>query len=854
MFSLLRRLRARLKYRHFDRDLSQELEVHRAMVQEDLEARGLSADESRPAATRALGNTAYMREEARSVWIARWVETTWQDVRYAARSMRRQPGFSVAAILILAIGISSLTVAYSLMNARLLRPWQVPDPDSVVIVRARPAPQQQFGTLSIDEAMYLAEHAQTVSALATFIRGGEQVERDGPHVQSSFVSSRYFDVMGVRVVSGPGFTPGSDRNPAAREVVISDHLWKTYFKADPSISGRTVQLSSVPFTIVGVAQSGFEDVHHMRLDLWMSLSALNFGGLSRPGGAVVARLQHGASPAQTLAELEGLSAQFRSANKIPAFGLTLRDTRPISNGQARLAQEYLYIFLALSLILTLTCANVGSLLLARSMRRSQEVAVRLSLGAGRWRVARQFLTETFILTLCAGAVGVALAFALPRITVSLTGNTSLRTDHLAPDWTVLAFAAIVSGVAALLAGSSAARGVGHLSLLQAVSQQHGPDRRSHKSRNFLLTAQVAITVVFLTSAGLVGRAVAVASAADPGFAVDDIDLVSVTFREQLSSAQRTAFAREFAREVEAAGMTNVAFAQSAPLINGASTSMRVHRPDEHPSTARILSSRPVSPNYFSVMRIPILDGAAPDAAAANRSLVVNESFAREFWPGARAVGQTMIQPGSPENMVFTIAAVVRDVPIRSIGVAEPVAYRPVVGLPLLLVPNGPAGTIERLRAIAQAIEPSAVLVPTPVRQNVRDSFSEAANASLVGWMVGAAALLISTLGIFGVFSYAVEERRREIGIRLALGGAARHVSLQVLRSGQRATGVGVAVGFLLCAITASLLQNQLFGLQPFDLVTYLQVAAILAAATMVALWIPARRATRVDPAITLRCE
>lgn len=853
MFSLLRRLRARLKYRHFDRDLAQELEVHHAMKQEDLEARGLSASEARPAATRALGNTTYMREEARSVWIARWMETTWQDLRYAARGMRRQPGFSLAAILILAIGVSSLTVAYSVMNARLLRPWQVPEPASVVIVRARPAPQQQYGTLSIDEAMYLDEHARTVSALTTFIRGGEQVERDGPNVQSSFVTSRYFDVMGVRVMSGPGFTPGSDRNPAAREVVISDRLWKTYFNNDPSIAGRTVQLSSVPFTIVGVAQPGFEDVYSNRLDLWMSLSALNFGGLSRPGGAVVARLHRGVNATQALAELEGLSGQFRSANNIPAFGLLLRDTRPISSEQSTLTQEYIYIFLALALILVLTCANVGSLLLARSLRRRREIAVRLSLGAGRWRVARQFLTETFLLTLCAGAVGVALAYAVPRITVSLSGSTSLRTDYLAPDWTVVAFAVVVSGMAALLAGSSAARGVGRLSLAEAVSQ-HGPDRRSRRSRGVLLTAQVAITVVFLTSAGLVGRAAVVASAADPGFATDDIHLVRVTFREQLTPARRNTFTREFAQAVEAAGMTNVAFAQSAPLIKGASTSMRVHRPDEHPSTARILSSRSVSPNYFSVMRIPILDGVTPDSASASGQLVVNESFAREFWPGERAVGQTLIQPGSKENVEFTVVAVVRDVPIRSIGTFEPVAYQPTRGLPLLLVPNTTVGALDQLRSMSQAIEPTAVLAPTPMREIVRESFSETASASLVGWMVGAAALLISTLGIFGVFSYAVEERRREIGIRIALGGAARHVSLQVLRSGQRATAIGVAIGFFVCVIAASLLRNQLFGLQPFDVVTYLQVATILSAATMVALWIPARRATRVDPAITLRCE
>jgi len=264
----------------------------------------------------------------------------------------------------------------------------------------------------------------------------------------------------------------------------------------------------------------------------------------------------------------------------------------------------------------------------------------------RWRVARQFLTETFVLTLCAAALGMVLAIGLPRITVVLSGSARLRADYLAPDWTVLAFAVLVSGVAALLAGSSAARGIGHVSLAQAAGQQHGPDRRSRSARSVLLAAQVAITVMFLTGAGLLGRAVVVASAVDPGFATDNLSLVRVNFREQLSPAQRNTFTHELAHAVEAAGMTHVAFAQTAPLVRGPVSAMLLHRPDEHPSTARVFSNRWVSPNYFSVLQIPVLDGQMPDSTLADDRLVVNESMARAFWPGARAVGQTLIQPGT----------------------------------------------------------------------------------------------------------------------------------------------------------------------------------------------------------------
>ncbi len=852
MPAFIRRLIARIKYRHFDRDLEQELAAHRAMVEDDLRARGLSPDDATPAAARALGNVTYMREEARGVWIARWLEQLSQDVRYAGRNARRNPGFSLGAVLILALGVTTLTVGFSMANAGLLRPWQVADPDSVVIIRARPAPQQQRGSLSIDEALYLAQHATTVSALTTFMNGGERVDGDGPDVQALYVTDRYFEVMGTRIVSGPGFTRGGSMKPGTREVIISDHLWRTYFNADPAVAGRTVQLSSQSYTIVGVAQPGFEDVSRLRIHLWMSLTSSGFGGPGRLGGLVTARLKSGVSADQALAELEGLSRQFRRDRNEPSFGLVVTDTRPISNNRPAVPQEYLYIFAALALILVLTCFNVGSLLLARSLKRHREVAIRLSLGAGRWRVARQQLTEAFLLTASAGALGVVLAYATPHILVALTDSALMRRDYFAPDWTVLAFALGLSGLAAGLAGGAAARSVGRVSLIRSMSAGHGADSRSKGARRLLMAVQVAIAVVFLTGAGLLGRAAVAGAATDPGFAVDDVSLVRVTFREALSRERQSAFTRDFAQAVQAARLNNVAFTQSPPLIRGASTSIRVHRPGEHPSAADFVSSRPVSLNYFDVLRIPVVAGELPQAAATTRALIINESAARRFWPDADAVGKTLIRPTVNEPIEYEVAAIVRDVPIRSLGSLEPVVYQLSDSLPLALIADASSHTLESMRALAGTIESSSSLAATPVRDLVRDSFAETVATSRMGWMIGFAALLISTLGTFGVFSYSVEERRQEIGIRIALGGSARHVRREILRTGQQAVVYGLVTGFVLCALAATLLRHQLFGLQPLDFTTYAQVAAILIVATMAALWIPAKRAIRLDPSVTLR--
>jgi ABC-type antimicrobial peptide transport system permease subunit len=299
---------------------------------------------------------------------------------------------------------------------------------------------------------------------------------------------------------------------------------------------------------------------------------------------------------------------------------------------------------------------------------------------------------------------------------------------------------------------------------------------------------------------------------------------------------------------------DVAFAAFRPLIKGASTVIRVYRPAEEPSLARYITHRPVSANYFSLMRIPLVEGRAPIAGTEGREVVASEMLARTLWPGESAVGKTLKKLKAKDSVDITVVGVARDVPIRAVGQFEPVVYSNSASLPLAVVSTATPEAMEYLRRASRALESSAFLVATPLRQTVRESASDIETASVVGWLVGAAALLISTLGIFGVFSYAVEERRREIGIRIALGGRATHVRLEVLRSGQQAAALGTGIGFALCVIVASLLRHQLYGLQPLHAFTYIQVAAILGAAVLMALWIPAWRATRVDPAVTLRCD
>ena len=826
---------------------------------------GASPADARRATSRALGNVAYMREEARAVWISRWLETVWQDLRHAARGCRKQPLFAIGVVLVLALGVGSLSAAFAGLNAVLFRPWQVRDPGALVLIQARPGPNGESARVSLEELAYWRAHTRSLTGVTGSIHGGRQLGENGPRVQTNVVAPDFFGTLRVRMALGPGLDDISGRGGSAATLVISHRLWQTHFQQDAAIVGRHLQVGGRAFTIVGVAEAGFGDVQERRIDAWFPMEALGLlsqsGNAVRPdaagsAGAVFGRLAPGVTASAARGELEALSRRYREPLSMPSYGLRLTDTRPINAMSDRLVrhawQQFLPIFGGLGLVLLLTCSNVGSLLLTRALSRQREVSLRLTLGATRVRVVRQFFTEIFLLALAAGALGLLVATVGARL---LAGDAN-RPEFYAPGGVVFPLTFVVCVLAATLAGGATFLHVSRSGLAAVAARRHGPDPRTTRLRGGLLAVQIAISTLLLSGGGLLARAAVHAEAIDPGFAVDNVQRVRVELPPSLAPDRRASFSTRFQNEVERQQIRDVAFANFLPLRRGASRYLRVRHGHEDLRAGRPLTHRPVSGAYFDVLDIAIVTGRIPRVESEGREIVVSAHASRLLWPEGGAVGRQLLTgSGNDDRAVLEVVGVAEDVPITRLGVVEPVIYSVLPGGDEVLVAHLSPDVLARLRATAATLEPGADLTAEPLRQSVvREGLSDTINGARLVRLVGAAALALSLIGAFGLFAYTVEERRREIGIRVALGGRAGQVTRAVLGTALKPSIVGVGLGFVASAGTATAFRSTVYGLHPFDPIAYVQVAGLLAGATALAALIPARRAARIDPAITLRAE
>jgi predicted permease len=858
MFTWFRRLRARIKYRHFDRDLAREIEVHRAMKQEELEAGGTAAADARAKALRSLGNVTYLREEARSVWIARWLESLWQDVRYALAALRRQPVFGIGTVLMLGLGLGLVTTVFTVADATFFRPWRVPDPETLMMVRSNAAPGSDFAGMSVPEHRYIREHSRAFRQLSLTVRGGrvrlfynaENFDRVG----SMQVSANYFDLLGVPIIAGRAFLPGEDTSPAPSNViVISERLWVERFNRDPSTIGRTVRFDGgQSYTVVGVVSGTFLDGHDSRTEVWRPVSLAQYADPRHRQfpHATLGRLAEGRSMSQAIAELDQLSAAYRSTQGLPKITYRLVDTRPSLNGE-RLAVVGL-VFTALLLVQLVACANVGNLLLARAIARHREIAVRLSLGAGRWRVVRQLVTETAVLCLCAGALGLGIAAAIPRIIVSMFPEPFQTAAFYAPTAMSFLFSFGMSVLTALACSFTPALRATRVSVSALSAERHGHTVASARLRRGLLAIQISLAMMLLTSAGLLTRALSHASGSDPGFSIAEFQEVSVQFPAGSQGPRRKALYTQLFETTRTGDWPPIAL-NEAPLVEDDRVSMFLRATAGAP--VRIVAARGVTPNHFDVLGIKLLAGRTFDPRD-DREIVVSRAVAEMFWPGESALGRTLISGiTSDEFRPRVIVGVAPDLPVRSLGGTDPVAYSgSQYFMDVALVRSLDPAVIERLRETVSRIDPGVTISARPLREVLADSLFVARIGSRVAWAIGAIGLLLATIGAFSLFTQAVEERRREIGIRMALGAQAAQVVALVLRTTRRSVFSGLILGAVFAAVASQLLRKYLYGLSPFDPVAYLQIAAILLAAALVATWLPARRATRINPVETLRAD
>ena len=854
MFALLRRLRARFKYRHFERDLAREIDVHRAMKQDELEATGTSKADARAQAVRSLGNITYMREESRSVWIARWLEQGRQDVFYALRQLRRFPAYSIGATLVLAIGVATTTVVFSAVNSVLLRLWPVEGAGRLVLIETLQMPDGQYNSTSAAEFRYLRDHATTVTDLATYQRGGAVIDAPRADVQSSAVSSSYFTALKVGAIKGRLFREEDEQPGAVPVALISYRLWQRDFQGDPNIIGHTIQVTNAPVTIVGVLESGFEDVHALRVDLWLPAARTTDDALKPVN--IVARLGDTIDATRAQAELQALSRQFRIANNLPVPELLVRNTRRINApGSSRDVRQFMLVFPALGLLMLLVCANVGGLILARTSARLRELAVRRALGASRARVSRQVFTEVLVLGLGAGFLGVLGSKLLP-----FAVSDRMRSDHFEPDATVFGVALLLSVIAALIAASSALFRARRISVGMLIAHRHGADRSGSTARSILVATQLAISTAVLTGAGLITRAIVHTSAADPGFLVDGVEVLrlvdptSVIRTAEVGGpyARRVEKANRWRTEIEGLGADGIAFASDPPLSRSISV-VQIRKPSDHASTRRQVSQRSISSSYFDVLGIPVIEGNSLSDLKGSDQLVVSEKAAGWLWPSEPALGKRLTVKDEADERTYTVVGVAKDVATQNLGEIEAMIYTGCGYCPVLLAKDMAPGLVAQTVAIAGQVDKSARVDHQALRQVIaKEGTSDLRDARTAAWIIGLSALALSLIGAFGVLAYTVEERRREIGIRMALGGRAWPVALGIMGAANRPAVWGIAIGALAAAGVATVLRHEVFGLTPFDPIAYVLVALVLVPPIALAAVIPARRATRVDPAITLR--
>ena len=866
MANLLQRLRARLRNRRFDDDLREELRVHEEMKREELEGSGIPADEARAAARRALGNATLMREDARRVWVASWLESVLQDARYAVRSLARQPLHTMTALSVLVLAIGLGTTLFTLFKGAVLTPWPARDPGRVVRITAT-AEGRDVGP-SVAEYQLYAGQARTLSTVAVYVTGGgNRLDARGRATAgpaSAYVSSTFFSVLRARLQAGVGFIPDDDL-PGGRPVaIISHYLWRSHFNEDPAAVGLPVAIDGKPFTIIGVVEPRIDGLGR-QIDLWLPLSAIAAVGPMMSAGIdadkapnccinTVARLADGVSRERARLELQILHERFTSATRQKSGAVALYGTSNLAGPTGADVGVIGAVAAAVGLVVLLACANVGNLQLARGLARRRELATRVAIGASRGRVVRQLVVEGLVLAASAGVASVAAAAMLAPLVMSVLGSDlpPAIASRYQTDWQVVAFTAAICGLTCLGFALAPALHATRATIPLSAMDRGGTRRVRFALRGGLLATQIAACTVLLLGAGLVTRAIVHAMTFDPGFDIARLTRVSVIQPHGTPVEATRGFRRDLIDLLERDVVEPVAASETSPFTDFPFL-IRVVLPGEQPSQYREVLRRSVSARYFDVLGVPLSSGRM-FASSAPDEVVVNEAFVRTFFDGQDPVGRSIreIDRKGAVARAHTVVGVAKDAYVTGLRRIQPVLFRPTTRGTLLTA--GGAAMVERIRAVAAGLDTEARVRSWPLTDDLREELHESRVGAAVAWAIGLLGLLLASVGVLGVFAYAVEERRREIGVRLALGAGRSHIVRMLVSTSGRGMLVGLAAGLLLSLACGPVLRSYLFGLHPLDPIAYLGVITLLGFTAILATLVPARRACRVDPAVTLREE
>ena len=814
-----------------------------------------------------------------------------QDLRYALRSLARSPAYTCVAIASLALGIAGNAVLFTFANGLLFKPLPVGEPGRVAALYTSDFSGTRYGASSFPDLVSFRsqlpafDHIVGVQLVATSLREAGNTSR----LVTGLVSADFFTGMGIPMALGPGFRPDQEQpGPDATVVVLGDAVWRARFGADPAIVGRAVTLGGQGFTVVGVAPPGFTGlVRGLGQEAWVPFGA---SGAVNPGNDFFGERDNRSlllfghlAPGATLAQAAGQAVAAARAlhQSEPAMWSTLdgaaRSLTVLPEAAARIFPDArtpvvlatLLLFLVVGAVLLIACANVANLALGRALARRREIAIRIALGAARRRLVAQLLTESLLVALAGGVLGLGAAAWLHGLVaaIELPLPYPVALD-LTLDGRVVGFTLLVSLVAGLTLGLAPALQATRPSLVPALKDQGGllVGGRS-RLRNLLLAAQVAFVLPLIALALLFGRSLARAAAVDPGFGARN-GLVLATDWGLLGwpTARGHRFQQELAARVRALpGVTAAGLTETLPLALGGNRAGFLAEgyapaPAEDMEAGRVA----VGPGYFEAMEVPLLEGrrfAESDDAGAPRVAIVNAAFAARYWPGGSAIGRRLSFRG-PDGPWVTVVGVAGDVTYGRPG--TPVA--PCFYLPLSQVSaqrttlvvrsaGDPLALAGAVRDVLRELEPA---MPLEGLGSLQRSLAVSLLPARIGGMAAAAfgllGLLLASLGVYGVVAYGVGQRRREIGIRLALGAGAPQVVRQVVGDGLRQVLLGTGVGVAL-AVGAGLVAHQaLFGLAPLEPVALLGGPALFVVVALLAAWLPARRAAAIDPLTALRAD
>jgi predicted permease len=822
--------------------------------------------------------------------------TLWQDFRFAVRTFFKTPGFTLIAVLSIALGIASNTSVFTFVNAVLFKPMPVPQPDRLVALYTT-EPNSKFpGGFSYQDYKYYRDNNRVFSDL--FIHYGTPISMRNATdkaelIWGELVTGNYFTGLGVQPAAGRTLSPDDDRNPGGHPVAVLSHeFWQRRFAGDPGVIGKIVRLNGHDYTVVGVARAGFSGTRFLGFipDVWMPLMMHaqvvrgSENWLEQRGTQsfnVNGRMKHGVSIDQATAEMNVLARQlaqtYRQTNANLGVGMvaagnktqpgiTLMGVVPLITGS---------MMGLVGLVLLIACANVANLLLARASTRRREIAIRLAMGASRWRLIRQLLTESVLLSLVGGALGLLLAqwfnILAPMANPDLDFATIDFSYDLSPDRRVLGFTLLASLVTGIIFGLLPALQASKPDLVPTLKGETSPAGsgwRRFGLRNLLVVAQVTLSLMLLVSAGLFVKSMRHAEELDPGFESKRILLASVDVGIHGYDPQKGhRFFKQIVERVKALpGVEAASMAGPLPLdadSKGDNVVVEGYVPRYENERIGVMYSI-VGYDYFSAMNTPIVAGRGfteRDDEKAPRVVIINETMARRFWPNQSPLGRR-IQLGNAQSPYIEIVGVAKDGKYNFLG-EPPTEY---MFLPHRQNYDGKMTLIARTGGDPESLAAA-------IRQEVANLDSELpvfgiktmpefldrllsgpkSIAGMVG-IFGLIALAMAAFGLYGVMSYVVSQRTREIGIHLALGAQTGSVLRLVMRQGMTLAMIGITTGLVAAFALTRLLSSMLYGVSPTDPLTFAGVTLSLVLAALLACWIPARRAAKVDPMIALRCE